>query len=158
MTRSTSCPAARPMQGYVTANGSSRAATRRTARHGQKWSRARASQSEPMGSRNRKLHSNKHRRYRMTRQELVKAVAERAGHSQTAVNEMLNAMIGTIQDTVAAGDKVVLVGFGAFEPVSRPERDGRNPQTGAKITIAASTTPKFTPGKAFKDAVNQGGK
>lgn len=56
----------------------------------------------------------------MTRQELVKAVAERAGHSQTAVNEMLNAMIGTIQDTVAAGDKVVLVGFGAFEPVSRP--------------------------------------
>jgi len=90
----------------------------------------------------------------MNRQELVKAVAESAGHSQAAVHEMLNALIGTIQDAVAAGDKVVLIGFGSFEPVSRPERQGRNPATGAAITIAASTSPKFTPGKAFKTYVN----
>lgn len=91
----------------------------------------------------------------MNRQELVKAVSEKAGHSQTAVNEMLNALIATVQDAVAAGDKVALVGFGVFEPVSRQEREGRNPSTGEKITIAASTLPKFTAGKAFKDLVNQ---
>ncbi|QCT95410.1 HU family DNA-binding protein (plasmid) [Stutzerimonas degradans] len=94
----------------------------------------------------------------MTRQELVKAVAEKAGQSQAAVNETLNALIATIQDSVAAGDKVALVGFGTFEPVSRPEREGRNPATGKAITIAASITPKFTPGKPFKDAVNKAGK
>ncbi|MDX1296744.1 MAG: HU family DNA-binding protein [Pseudomonas sp.] len=90
----------------------------------------------------------------MNRQDLVKAVAEKSGHSQAAVSEVLNSLIGTVQDAVAAGDKVALVGFGTFESTKRAERKGRNPSTGAEITIAAATLPKFSPGKAFKDVVN----
>lgn len=90
----------------------------------------------------------------MNRQELVKAVADKSGQSQSAVGEMLNALISTVQDTVAAGDKIALVGFGTFESTKRAERKGRNPSTGAEITIAAATLPKFSPGKAFKDVVN----
>jgi len=90
----------------------------------------------------------------MNRQELVKAVSEKTDQSQAAVSEMLNALISTVQDTVAAGDKVALVGFGTFEVSERAERKGRNPSTGAEITIAASRLPKFSAGKAFKDQVN----
>lgn len=90
----------------------------------------------------------------MNRHELVEAVAQKSGQSKTAVNEMLNALIGTVQDTVAAGEKISLVGFGTFERVLRPARPGRNPSTGAAITIPASKQPKFTPGKSFKDLVN----
>jgi nucleoid DNA-binding protein len=49
---------------------------------------------------------------------------------------------------------VTLVGFGSFKVVKRKARTGRNPQTGAEIQISASNTPKFVPGKGFKDAVN----
>lgn len=90
----------------------------------------------------------------MNRQELVKAVAESTGHSLAAVNEVLSELIATVQDTVAAGDKVSLVGFGTFEGSFRAARQGRNPSTGAAITISASTVPKFSPGKAFKEALN----
>lgn len=90
----------------------------------------------------------------MNRQELVKAIAEKSGQTQAAASDMLNAFISTVQDSVAAGDKIVLVGFGTFESVKRAERQGRNPATGESITIAASTLPKFIPGKAFKDHVN----
>jgi len=90
----------------------------------------------------------------MNRQELVDAVAEKSGQSKTAVNAVLNELISTIQDTVAAGDKISLVGFGVFERVQRGERAGRNPSTGEAITIPASAAPKFTAGKAFKDRVN----
>ena len=55
---------------------------------------------------------------------------------------------------MASGDKVTLVGFGTFEAAERAARIGRNPQTGAPLNIAASKTPKFSAGKAFKDAVN----
>ncbi|WP_137887724.1 HU family DNA-binding protein [Pseudomonas sp. 2FE] len=91
----------------------------------------------------------------MNRQELVKAIADDTGHSQAAVGEMLNSLISKVQDAVAAGDKVALVGFGAFDTASRAERQGRNPATGQPITISASRLPKFTAGKAFKDQVNK---
>lgn len=90
----------------------------------------------------------------MNRQELVSAVAQKSGQSQTAVAEMLNAFISTVQDSVAQGDKVALVGFGVFESKTRAERQGRNPLSGEPITIPAATLPKFTPGKAFKECVN----
>lgn len=90
----------------------------------------------------------------MNRQELVKAISEKTDQSQAAVGEMLNALISTVQDTVTAGEKVSLVGFGTFEVSERAERKGRNPATGAEITIAASRLPKFSAGKAFKDQVN----
>lgn len=91
----------------------------------------------------------------MNRQELVKAIADETGHSQAVVGEVLNSFVASVQGAVAAGDKVSLVGFGTFESTKRAERQGRNPATGAAITIAASTLPKFSPGKAFKDQVNQ---
>lgn len=91
----------------------------------------------------------------MNRQELIKAAAEQSGQSQSAVASALDALLDTVVSAVASGDKVTLVGFGTFEQVKRAARAGRNPATGAAITIAASTLPKFSPGKAFKDAVNR---
>lgn len=89
----------------------------------------------------------------MNRQELVQAIAKDTGQSQTAVNAVLNSFIAKVQDGVAAGEKVTLVGFGTFEATERAARQGRNPQTGEVMQIAASRSPKFTAGKAFKDIV-----
>ncbi len=90
----------------------------------------------------------------MNRQELVKAVSETTGHSQAAVSEVLNGIIASVQNAVAKGDKVALVGFGTFGVSERAARTGRNPSTGEEIKIPASKSPKFTAGKSFKDAVN----
>ena len=90
----------------------------------------------------------------MNRQELVQQIAQQTGQTQTAVSEVLNSFVSTVQDAVAAGDKVTLVGFGTFEVTERAARTGRNPQTGAPLNIAASKAPKFSAGKVFKDAVN----
>ena len=89
----------------------------------------------------------------MTKVELIAAVAEKANltkkDAEAAVNSALNAITAALKD----GDKVTLVGFGTFEVRERPERKGRNPQTGAEITIEASKLPAFKAGKALKDAV-----
>ena len=69
--------------------------------------------------------------------------------------EVLNALMSTIEKTVAKGKKVTLVGFGTFESRKRAARTGRNPQTGAKIKIAAKTAPVFSAGKKFKEIVNK---
>lgn len=90
----------------------------------------------------------------MNRQELVQQIAQQTGQTQTAVSEVLNSFVSSVQDAVASGDKVTLVSFGTFEAAERAARIGRNPQTGAPLNIAASKTPKFSAGKAFKDAVN----
>lgn len=66
---------------------------------------------------------------------------------------IVDGVLKSIQDEVVAGGKVQLVGFGTFEAVERAARDGRNPLTGEAMKIAASKTPKFKAGKAFKDAV-----
>ena len=58
-------------------------------------------------------------------------------------------------EELAKGGKVQLVGFGNFEVSERPAREGRNPRTGETMTIAASKTPKFKPGKALKDEINK---
>ena len=87
----------------------------------------------------------------MTKVELIAAVANDANLTKkdAAVNSALNAITAALKD----GDKVTLVGFGTFEVRERPERKGRNPQTGAEITIVASKLPAFKAGKALKDAV-----
>ena len=59
-----------------------------------------------------------------------------------------------VTDAMKKDDKVQLVGFGTFEVAERPEREGRNPQTGETMKIKASRNPKFKPGKALKDALN----
>lgn len=90
----------------------------------------------------------------MSKTELIAAVAEKAGLTKKDAERAVNAFTGVVIDEVAGGGKVQLIGFGTFETVERAAREGRNPQTGTSITIAASIAPKFKPGKAFKDAVN----
>ncbi len=89
----------------------------------------------------------------MNKAELIDTLAEQTGHTKADVTRTLEALLDTIEATVARGDKLQLVGFGTFEPQHRAARTGRNPQTGATLEIAAATLPKFTPGKSFKDRV-----
>jgi len=89
----------------------------------------------------------------MNKTELVAAVAEKTALSKKDSEKALNAVIDAIKETLAAGNKVQLVGFGTFEVRERGERKGRNPQTKEEITIAASKTPVFKAGNPFKDAV-----
>ena len=89
----------------------------------------------------------------MNKAELINAAAEKAGLSKKDTEAALGAIIDVITDCLAEGDKVQLVGFGAFEVKARAERIGRNPKTKESITIPASKVPTFKPGKALKDAV-----
>ena len=89
----------------------------------------------------------------MNREELVKEIAKSTKLSQKSVSEVLSATVESIQNTVKKGDKVTLVGFGTFESRRRAARNGRNPQTGKEIKIAAKTVPAFSAGKKFKEAV-----
>ena len=89
----------------------------------------------------------------MNKVELVAAVAEKAELSKKDAEKAVAAVFAAIEEAVAAGDKVQLVGFGTFEVRERAARTGRNPQTGAEIKIAASKQPAFKAGEAFKDAV-----
>ena len=94
------------------------------------------------------------RNLKMNRAELVDAVAEKAGITKADANKTVGALIDVVEETVAKGDKVTLVGFGTFEARKREARTGRNPQTGEAIQIAAKTVPAFVTGKVFKDKVN----
>ncbi len=91
----------------------------------------------------------------MNKEELVQEISKKAKVTQKDAAEVLNAIMSTVEKTVAKGKKVTLVGFGTFEARKRAARTGRNPQTGAKIKIAAKTAPVFTAGKKFKDIVNK---
>ena len=89
----------------------------------------------------------------MNKAELINAVAEKAGLSKKDTETAVNAVIDVIAAALAEGDKVQLVGFGAFEVKARAERIGRNPKTKEQISIPASKVPVFKAGKALKDAV-----
>ena len=89
----------------------------------------------------------------MNKEELVKAVADKAKLSQKNTAEVISSVLETIQKTVSKGKKVTLVGFGSFEARKRAARTGRNPQTGKEIKIAAKTVPAFSAGKKFKELV-----
>ena len=90
----------------------------------------------------------------MNKTELIAIVAEKTGKTKKDAEAGLNAVLGTITEALAAGEKVQIIGFGTFETRERAEREGRNPMTGETIKIAASKTPKFKAGKALKDQVN----
>jgi DNA-binding protein HU-beta len=90
----------------------------------------------------------------MKKSELINAIAEQGNLSKADAGRGLAALIKTIETTLKAGDAITLVGFGTFAVKDRPERTGRNPQTGQEIAIAAAKVPSFKPGKALKDAVN----
>jgi DNA-binding protein HU-beta len=89
----------------------------------------------------------------MNKGELVEAIAEQANVTKKEADTVLSAAIDTIVAAVKDGDKVTLVGFGSFEKRERKEREGRNPKTGESMTIAATTVPAFSAGKAFKETV-----
>ena len=86
----------------------------------------------------------------MNKTELVAAMAEKAGLSKKDAEAALKAFTDTVAEELKKGDKIALVGFGTFEVSERAAREGRNPQTGAPMKIAASKAPKFKAGKALK--------
>ena len=89
----------------------------------------------------------------MNKTELVAAMAEQAGLSKKDAEKALKAFTDVVSEELQKGGKVQLVGFGTFEVSQRAARDGRNPQTGEVMPIAASKAPKFKAGKALKDAI-----
>ena len=91
----------------------------------------------------------------MNKAELVSAVAEKTGMSKKDSEKAVNAAFDTITEALAAGDKVQLVGFGAFEVKERGARIGRNPKTKEEIEIPASRVASFKAGKALKEAVTK---
>ena len=89
----------------------------------------------------------------MTKAELVEKMAKDADVSKAVAEKALKSFIDAVTKTLKKGNKVALVGFGTFSVSKRKARTGRNPRTGATIKIAARKVPKFSAGKAFKDAV-----
>jgi len=90
----------------------------------------------------------------MNKTELVAAMAQAAELSKKDAEKALKAFTDVVAAELKKGEKVQLVGFGTFEVSERAAREGRNPQTGAVMTIAASKAPKFKAGKALKDEIN----
>ncbi len=90
----------------------------------------------------------------MNRMELVAAIAEKTELSKKDAEKALKAFTDVVAEELKKGEKIQLVGFGTFEVSERPAREGRNPQTGKTMQIAASKAPKFKAGKALKDALN----
>jgi DNA-binding protein HU-beta len=89
----------------------------------------------------------------MTKAELVERIAKDADVSKASAERALNSFIGAITKSLKKGNKVTLVGFGTFSVSKRKARKGRNPRTGEPMKIAARKTPKFSAGKALKDAI-----
>ncbi len=90
----------------------------------------------------------------MNKTELTDVVAEATDLTKADAARAVDAVLGTITNSLAGGNQVAIVGFGTFLVRDRAARTGRNPQTGAEIQIAAAKVPAFKPGKALKDAVN----
>ncbi len=89
----------------------------------------------------------------MNKTELIASMAEKSQLSKKDAEKALNAFIESVEEALAKGDKIQLVGFGTFEVRERAERKGRNPQTKEEIVIPASKAPVFKAGKALKDVV-----
>lgn len=90
----------------------------------------------------------------MNKTDLIEHMAAQAGINKAEAERALDAFTDAVQTTLVKRSTVTLVGFGTFKTSERAARKGRNPQTGQEIDIAAATMPKFTAGKALKDAVN----
>lgn len=90
----------------------------------------------------------------MNKNELIRAIANKAGITLKDASVALDAFIGAVTDGLNAGEKIQVSGFGTFELKSKSARTGINPKTGEKINIAASKAPTFKFGKAYKDSFN----
>ena len=91
----------------------------------------------------------------MNKTELVAAIAKKTELSKKDAEKALKAFTDVVAEELKKGEKIQLVGFGTFEVSERAAREGRNPKTGKTMTIEASKTPKFKPGKALKDEINK---
>jgi DNA-binding protein HU-beta len=90
----------------------------------------------------------------MRKSDLVKTVAAGVNQPESQVSAVVNATFNAIQDALAKGDEVALTGFGTFRISERGSREGRNPQTGERITIPSRKSPSFKPGTQLKRAVS----
>ncbi|MBR8536652.1 MULTISPECIES: HU family DNA-binding protein [Marinilabiliales] len=90
----------------------------------------------------------------MNKQELVSAIAEKAGITKADAEKAINAFVETTKETLAKKESIQLIGFGTFSVSERSARTGRNPQTGKEIQIAAKNVAKFKAGKALDDSIN----
>ncbi len=90
----------------------------------------------------------------MNKTDLIAAVASKSELSKKDAEKAVNAFIATVTESLQAGEKVQMVGFGVFEVKNREARKGHNPMTGAEIDIPASKAPVFKAGKAFKESLN----
>ena len=90
----------------------------------------------------------------MNKSEIIDVISQDTGISKVDTEKVLKAFTDAVTDELRNGGKIQISGFGTFETSKRAEREGRNPQTGEKMTIKASVAPKFKAGKALKDAVN----
>lgn len=88
----------------------------------------------------------------MNKSELVTALAAKTELSRKDAEKVISAFVDAVSDTLTAGDKIQLIGFGTFDVKDRPARTARNPRTGEEIKIAASKAPVFKAGKALKDS------
>ena len=90
----------------------------------------------------------------MNKSELIESMAADAGISKAAAKKALDSMMGNVEGALKKGQRVSLVGFGSWSVAKRAARDGRNPQTGKTIKIAAKNVVKFRPGAELKGSVN----
>ncbi len=88
----------------------------------------------------------------MNKGDLINEVAQVVSTKKEA-QAAVDCVLSSITNALVKGDSVTITGFGTFKVAKRKARTGRNPQTGEEIKIKATKAPKFTPGKAFKDAV-----
>ncbi len=91
----------------------------------------------------------------INKKAFVDAVAKAANVEKKVAENVINAALGVVTASVAAGEKITLTGFGTFERKMRAAREGRNPATGEPLKIPASAYPSFSAGKGFKDAVKK---
>ena len=91
----------------------------------------------------------------MNKTELISDMAAKSGLTKKDSEKALKAFEEAVTETLVGGGKVQLVGFGTFDVAERAAREGRNPQTGDPMSIAASKAPRFKVGKALRDAVNE---
>ena len=93
----------------------------------------------------------------MNKRELVDAIAGKVGtESRRTVEQVVDALVATVTETLAKGESIALTGFGTFERRERGARTARNPQTGATVKVKAKKVPAFKPGAGLKEAVASG--
>lgn len=91
----------------------------------------------------------------MKKSEMIEAIANSTGVTKADAEKVFNATFDLFKDELSKGEKVSVAGFGVFKISERAAREGRNPQTGETIKIAASKSVSFKAGTALKDEVNK---